>query len=85
MAEKYGKTWAQIQLRYNYQAGIVSIPKSFSAEHQKENLESLDFELSQSDFNHLYDVARGITADGSAVKGAMHAITHRDAAMVGDV
>ena len=85
MAEKYGKTWAQIQLRYNYQAGIVSIPKSFSEEHQKSNLESLDFELSQADFEYLHDTARGITADGSAVKGALHEITHKDAKMVGDV
>ena len=85
MAEKYGKTWAQVQLRYNYQAGIVSIPKSFSPEHQKANLESLDFELSQADFDYLHDTARGIAADGGTVKGAMHAVTHKDAAMAGDV
>lgn len=85
MAEKYGRTWAQIQLRYNYQAGIVSIPKSFNEEHQKSNLESLDFEISQEDFRYLHDTARGITADGVDAKGAMHAITHKDAGMVGDV
>ena len=83
MAEKYGKTWAQVQLRYNYQAGIASIPKSFDPEHQRANLESLEFELSPEDFCFLHDVARGISADGS-VKGAMHAITHKDASMVGD-
>lgn len=84
MAEKYGKTWAQIQLRYNYQAGIISIPKSFSEEHQKSNLESLDFEISQTDFEYLYNTARGITADGGSVQGALHTITHKDAEMAGD-
>lgn len=85
IAEKYGKTWAQVQLRCNYQAGIVSIPKSFRPEHQKANLESMDFELSAEDFRYLHNAARGIAADGGAISGAMHAVTHKDAAMVGDI
>ncbi len=85
VAEKYGKTWAQVQLRYNYQAGIVSIPKSFDPAHQKANLESLDFELSAEDFSLLHDAARGIGADGGKAAGAMHAITHKDAKMAGDL
>ena len=85
MAEKYGKTWAQVQLRFNYQAGIVSIPKSFSEEHQKANLESLEFELSEEDFRHLHAVARGIDPIHGKVKGAMHDVTHKDAALAGDL
>ncbi|MGM9608534.1 MAG: aldo/keto reductase family protein [Oscillospiraceae bacterium] len=81
MGEKYGKTYTQIQLRYNYQAGIVSIPKSFSVTHQKENLESMDFELSAEDFRYLHDKARGI----GEVTGPLHAVTHKDAELAGDI
>ena len=46
IAAKHGKNWAQVVLRRNFQKGIISIPKSHSFEHQKENLDIFDFELS---------------------------------------
>ena len=49
IGEKYGKNWAQVVLRRNFQKGIVSIPKSHSFEHQKENLEIFDFELTEEE------------------------------------
>ena len=81
MAEKYGRTWAQIQLNLNYHEGIVSIPKSFDSAHQKDNLESLDFEMSDADYGLLYDAARGI----GETKGVLKTITHKDAKMAGDI
>lgn len=45
IGRKYGKTWAQTILRYHFQRGVISIPKSHSFEHQKENLDIFDFEL----------------------------------------
>jgi len=84
LAEKYGRSWSQMQLRYNYQAGIISIPKSFNPEHQKANLEALEFEITDEDFQLMHDAARGL-ADKDRVQGAMHAITHKDAKMAGDI
>ena len=49
IGEKYGKNWAQVVLRRNYQKGIVSIPKSHSFEHQKANLDIFDFELTEEE------------------------------------
>ena len=49
IGEKYGKNWAQVVLRRNFQKGIVSIPKSHSFEHQKENLDIFDFELTEEE------------------------------------
>ena len=79
---KYGMTWSQVQLAYNYQAGIVSIPKSFNLDHQLVNLQSLDFVLSDQDFAYLHEKARGLTEDGPS--GALHKITHKDAKINGD-
>lgn len=46
---KYGKTPAQVVLRWNVEKGIVVIPKSSSAERQQQNLGVFDFELSAED------------------------------------
>lgn len=47
---KYGKTAAQVALRYQIQRGVVVIPKSVSASRLKENLNVFDFTLSAEDF-----------------------------------
>nr|ATJ44498.1 aldehyde reductase 3 [Helicoverpa armigera] len=49
LAEKYGKTRAQIALRYLVQRGIPVIPKSFTKSRIAENLNLFDFELSDSE------------------------------------
>ena len=54
IGSRYGKSWAQVLLRYNYQLGICSIPKSHIYEFQKQNLDIFDFELSQGDMECLY-------------------------------
>lgn len=46
---KYGKTAAQIALRWNAQRGVVVIPKSIHKERMEENLNIWDFELSEED------------------------------------
>ena len=46
---KYGKSWAQVVLRRNFQRGIVSIPKAHSFDHQKANLDIFDFELTDEE------------------------------------
>lgn len=46
---KYGKTVAQVILRWHLQRGVVVIPKSTHVERMQENLNVLDFTLSDED------------------------------------
>lgn len=54
IGEKYGKSWAQVLLRYNYQLGICSIPKSHSVTSQRQNLDIFDFSLSAEEMEQLF-------------------------------
>lgn len=49
LGERYGKTPAQIMIRWALQHGTVAIPKSVNAERLKENLDVFDFTLSDED------------------------------------
>ncbi|HAS88806.1 MAG TPA: 2,5-diketo-D-gluconic acid reductase [Desulfovibrio sp.] len=49
IAEKYGKSAAQVILRWHVQLGAVPIPKATSSERQLENISVFDFELSAED------------------------------------
>src|SRR5690625_869915 len=56
---KYGKTPAQIIVRWNIQNDVLVIPKSGSPEHQHDNLDVFDFELSKEDLNAIDDLDKG--------------------------
>jgi len=49
LSSKYGKTIAQICLRWSLQMGYLPLPKSVTASRIKENTEIFDFELTDSD------------------------------------
>ncbi|XP_049766639.1 aldo-keto reductase family 1 member B1-like [Schistocerca cancellata] len=53
LAAKYGKTVAQVVLRYVYQLGTVPIPKSFNKKRIEENIKIFDFELSNDDMTYI--------------------------------
>ena len=55
LAEKYGKSFAQICLKYLIQLGMVVLPKSSSEAHLKDNLD-LDFEINEEDMLALNQV-----------------------------
>lgn len=53
IGEKYGKTAAQVALRWNTQRGVVIIPKSVHKERMEENLNIWDFTLSEEDMKAI--------------------------------
>lgn len=53
MADRYGKTSAQIMLRWGIQHGTVVIPKSVRRERIRENSQIFDFELFPEDMDLL--------------------------------
>lgn len=56
LGEKYGKTPAQILIRWNVQRGTVPIPKSNKREHLEDNLDVFDFKISVSDMQQLNEL-----------------------------
>ena len=53
IAKKYGKTAAQVILRWNVQRGVVVIPKSVKEERIKQNFDIWDFALSSDDMQKI--------------------------------
>lgn len=58
LAKKYGKTPAQITLRWEIQKGVVAIPRSSSREHQKENLQIFDWKLRTEDERKIDEIPK---------------------------
>ena len=59
LAEKYGKSVAQIVLRWDVQKGVVTIPKSTKKERIIANADIFDFELKEEDMALLDGLHRG--------------------------
>lgn len=53
LAEKYGKSNAQIILRWHIQAGNVVIPGSKNPDHIRANFEVFDFELTETEMDEI--------------------------------
>ena len=49
LSSKYGKSFAQICLRFLLQRGIQPMPKAMSEVHMRENADVFDFEISRED------------------------------------
>lgn len=56
LAEKYGKSIAQICIRWSLQRGYLPLPKSVTPARIKENAEVFDFELSADDVELIADL-----------------------------
>jgi 2,5-diketo-D-gluconate reductase A len=62
IAERTGKTPAQVVLRWHVQQGIVAIPKSANPERIAQNIDVFDFELTEADIDALAALDRGPAA-----------------------
>ena len=62
---KYGKTPAQVGLRYLVQRHIIVIPKSVHKERMEQNLNIMDFDLSADDMNTIasLDLGHGVVVN----------------------
>ena len=59
LAEKYGKTEAQVVLRWNLQKGVATIPKSVHENRIRENAEIFDFKLSETEVQLIDSLENG--------------------------
>lgn len=59
IGEKYGKSAAQVALRWNVQRGVVVIPKSVHKERMEQNMNIWDFALSEEDMKEISGLDMG--------------------------
>lgn len=58
IGERYGKSPAQVALRWQIQQQMVStIPKAADREHQRENINIFDFELNDSEMESIFNLS----------------------------
>jgi len=53
IANKYSKSTAQVVLRWDYQRGVVTIPKSANEKRMEENLNIFDFNLTDDEIKSI--------------------------------
>lgn len=70
LAQRYGKSPAQVILRWHVQNDLIVIPKSVNPERLAQNLAIFDFRLSDDDMKHMATLDR---ADGRMGADPRHA------------
>ena len=60
LGKKYGKTPAQVILRWHIQMGFVVIPGSKNVAHIKDNLDILDFALTEDEMAQIAALDKGV-------------------------
>ena len=60
LAAKYGKSNAQIILRWHVQSGNIVIPGSKNPDHIRDNFDIFDFELSSEDMEKIAEVDKNV-------------------------
>ena len=59
LGEKYGKSPAQVILRWHTQMGFVVIPGSKNVDHIKDNLDIMDFRMTEEEMARIAQLDRG--------------------------
>ena len=62
LAETYGRTPAQVVLRWHMELGLVTVPKSSDPDRLRQNLEIFDFALAADDVAALSALDQGESA-----------------------
>ena len=60
LGQKYGKSNAQIILRWHIQEGNIIFPKTTNPQHMKENLEIFDFALTDEEMAMIRSLDKGV-------------------------
>lgn len=60
LADKYGKTPAQIILRWHIQEGTIVFPKTTNPAHLRENIDIFDFALTDEEMGEIRALDRGM-------------------------
>ncbi|MFB6204254.1 MAG: aldo/keto reductase [Candidatus Nanohaloarchaea archaeon] len=61
IGKKYGKTPAQVALRWlTQQRNVAAIPKASTEKHAEENIEIFDFELDEEDMERIFELQGGL-------------------------
>lgn len=80
IGERYGKSGAQVALRWLLQQeAVIAIPKAASSDHRRANFEVFDFELTEEEMEAVHRLAR---PDGRIVSPASVAPEWDEAASV---
>lgn len=61
IGEKYGKSVAQVALRFLLQSDVIVIPKSVRKERMQENFDIFDFELTEDEMKSIEGLDQGST------------------------
>ncbi|REF35693.1 aldo/keto reductase [Thermasporomyces composti] len=65
IAEKYGKTPAQVVIRWHLALGNIVIPKSVTPSRIKENFDVFDFELTVEEVDEISGLDKGMRTGGN--------------------
>jgi diketogulonate reductase-like aldo/keto reductase len=65
MAARYGRTPAQLLLRWSLQTGVVPLPKANSLHHLRENLGAFEFDITPQDMLRLRALNQHYSALGN--------------------
>lgn len=65
IADHYGKTPAQILVRWNLEIGTVPLPKANQIDHLEDDIDVFDFRLTSRDIERLSSLNRAYSALGS--------------------
>ena len=58
IADQHNKSISQVILRWHYQLGAISIPKSASPVRQLENISIFDFSLNEKEMSMISELTR---------------------------
>ncbi|HEV7934074.1 MAG TPA: aldo/keto reductase [Actinomadura sp.] len=62
LADRYGKTPAQIVLRWHMELDLITVPKSASPERMRENIDIFDFALTPEEVDEISGLDQGESA-----------------------